>query len=76
MIGKSIIVLMVVILCFASSNVWADFVLKDGRVHNIDFAVATDVDNNTFGKITVLNLLVGGIGITFCGWLLRKRRTS
>ncbi len=76
MTGKSIIVVMMVILCFASSNVWAGPVFKDGRVHNIDFAATTDVDSNTFSKITILNLLVGGIAITFCGWLLRKRRTS
>lgn len=76
MIGKSIILLMLVVLCFAAFNVWADSASKDGRVRNIDLAVTTDVDNSTFGKITILNLLAGGIGITFCGWLLRKRRTS
>jgi hypothetical protein len=76
MTGKSIVVLMMIILCIALSNVWASSVFKDGRVHNIDFAATTDVNSNTFSEIIIVNLLVGGIAITFCGWLLRKRRTS
>ena len=65
-----------VILCFALSNVWEDFVSNDGQVHNIDFAATTDVDDENLTEITALHLLVGGIGITFSGWFFRKRRNE
>ena len=74
--GRLTIVLVMVILCFASSGVWSDLVSNDGQVHNIDFAVTTDVDDKSPNKITTLHLLVGGIGITFSGWLLRRRSIS
>lgn len=74
--GKSITVLLAIVFCFAISDVCAGFASNHGPVSGIDFAAARDVDDDNFGKITTLNLLVGSIGITFSGWLLRKRRTS
>ncbi|MHC4121410.1 MAG: hypothetical protein ACYSWO_28390 [Planctomycetota bacterium] len=74
--GKSIIVWVIVILCFALSNAWAGLGFNDRQVADIDFAVAADAEDHSFSKLTTLNLLAGCIGITFSGWLLRKRRAS
>jgi hypothetical protein len=35
---------------------------------------AGDIEDNSFYGITTLNLLVGGIAITFSGWILSKRK--
>ena len=74
--GKRITVLLAIVFCFAISDVWAGLGSSDGSVSSIDLAATRDANDNNFGKITTLNLLVGSIGITFSGWLLRKRRTS
>lgn len=74
--GKSIIVWVIIILCFALSNAWAGLAFNDRQVTSIDFAVTADAEDHSFSKLTTLNLLAGCIGITFSGWLIRKRSTS
>ncbi len=72
--GKLIVALAMVILCFALSDVWAEAVVGGGRAQNTEFAGVGDVEDSSFYGVTTLNVLVGGIAITFSGWLLRKRR--
>ena len=75
---KSILALAAAILCFASSDVLADLVCEIGGVHKTDSANSTDVDDNSPGKSTSWNLLLGGLavvfsGTAFSGWLQRRR---
>ena len=72
--GKSIVALAVVVFCLAISDVSAERVVDAGGAQNLEFAGAGDIEDNSFYGITTLNLLVGGIAITFSGWILSKRR--
>lgn len=74
--GKSIVPLLVLILCLAASSSWANLVFVNGGSHGVDFVGTHYVENSSLCRITTLNVLVGSIGITFSGWLLRKRKTS
>ena len=63
-------------LCFAIGDLRADTFNNDGRGYKIYFAGIGNAEDNNFNKITTLNVLVGSIGITFCGWILQKRKAS
>lgn len=68
--------LVIVILCLHLSGVLAEAVVRGGRAHNIELAGVGDIEDNSFCRITTLNVLAGGVAVTFSGWLLRKRKTS
>ncbi len=74
--GMSIVALAMVLFCFAASDAWPEGVASNGRVQNLEFAGAGDIESSNFYGITTLNLLAGGIAITFSGWFLSKRKTS
>ncbi len=74
--GKLIVALAMVILCFALSDIRAETAVSGGRAQNIEFAGAGDIEDNSFYGVATLNLLVGGVAITFSGWLLGRRKPS
>ena len=72
--GKSIVALAMVLLCFAVSDAWPQTVVNAAGAQNLEIAGAGDIEDSSFYGITTLNLLVGGIAITFSGWILSKRK--
>jgi len=74
--GKSIAVLVIVILCLYLCGVRTEAAVNGGRSHNIELAGVGDVEDTNLYRITTLNVLAGGVAVTFSGWLLRKRKTS
>ena len=60
---KSIVALVIAVLCLAVSSAWAEAVVNTG-----------DIEESNFYGITTLNLLVGGVAVTFCAWILSKRK--
>ena len=72
--ARLIIALAVALLCFAVSDARPQVVACTGKIQHLELAGAGDVDRNSFYGTTTLNLLVGGVAITFSGWILSKRK--